>query len=83
MWEIAAGMISRVILHMKDWLSNVARVKLQSLSGSLATDAPLIFTLKRVIAVHIPNATLQGGGALVMSSACEVYVPHSLPPEVG
>ena len=32
--EIAAGMIRRVILHMKDWLSNSARVKLRSLSGS-------------------------------------------------
>ena len=33
-WEIAAEMIYRVILCMKDWLSNAARVQLWSLSGS-------------------------------------------------
>ena len=47
MWEIAAGMISRVILHMKDWLSNVARVKLQSLSGSLLWSSLSSFTALR------------------------------------
>ena len=31
---IAAIMIHRFILHMKDWLSNAARMKLLSLSGS-------------------------------------------------
>ena len=34
LWETATGMIRRVILRMKDWLSNAARVKLWSLSGS-------------------------------------------------